>query len=49
MTIRTTTLPNHIRIVTDQLVGAESIALGVWVGVGQQLTQLKKWVSQFLN
>lgn len=34
MTIRTTTLPNHIRIVTDQLAGAESIALGVWVGVG---------------
>lgn len=34
MTISTTTLPNGIRIVTDRLAGAESIALGVWVGVG---------------
>lgn len=34
MTILTTTLPNGIRIVTDQLAGAESIALGIWVGVG---------------
>jgi predicted Zn-dependent peptidase len=34
MTILHTTLPNGIRIVTDRLAGAESIALGVWVGVG---------------
>jgi len=34
MTISSTTLPNGIRIVTDRLAGAESIALGVWVGVG---------------
>ena len=34
MTISTTTLPNGIRIVTDRLAGAESIALGIWVGVG---------------
>lgn len=34
MTIQTTTLPNGIRITTDSLAGAESIALGVWVGVG---------------
>lgn len=34
MSISSTTLPNGIRIVTDKLAGAESIALGVWVGVG---------------
>ncbi len=34
MSISCTTLPNGIRIVTDTLAGAESIALGVWVGVG---------------
>jgi len=34
MTILTTALPNGLRIVTDKLAGAESIALGVWVGVG---------------
>ena len=34
MSIQTSTLPNGIRIVTDQLAGAESIALGIWVGVG---------------
>lgn len=34
MSINTSTLPNGIRIVTDKLAGAESIALGVWVGVG---------------
>lgn len=34
MSILSTTLPNGIRVVTDKLAGAESIALGVWVGVG---------------
>jgi predicted Zn-dependent peptidase len=34
MSILSTTLPNGIRIVTDKLAGAESIALGIWVGVG---------------
>lgn len=34
MSIKTSSLPNGIRIVTDKLAGAESIALGVWVGVG---------------
>jgi predicted Zn-dependent peptidase len=34
MSIQTSSLPNGIRIVTDKLAGAESIALGVWVGVG---------------
>jgi len=34
MSISTSTLPNGIRIVTDRLAGAESIALGIWVGVG---------------
>lgn len=29
-----TTLPNGLRIVTDPIADAESIALGVWVGVG---------------
>lgn len=42
MTISTTTLPNGIRIVTDRLAGAESIALGVWVGVGTRHEDMSK-------
>ncbi len=32
--IRTTTLPNGLRIITDHVPSVDSIALGVWVGVG---------------
>ncbi|MFA7277072.1 MAG: pitrilysin family protein [Pseudobdellovibrionaceae bacterium] len=34
MSISTVTLPNGLRIVTDTMRDVESIALGVWVGVG---------------
>ena len=34
MTIKSTSLPNGIRIITDSLDGVESIGLGLWVGVG---------------
>ncbi|HOO50194.1 MAG TPA: pitrilysin family protein [Alphaproteobacteria bacterium] len=34
MSIRYTTLPNGLRIVTDNAPGIESLALGFWVGVG---------------
>ncbi len=42
MTISTSTLSNGIRIVTDRLAGAESIALGVWVGVGTRHEDLSQ-------
>lgn len=42
MSICTSTLSNGIRIVTDQLAGAESIALGVWVGVGTRHEDLSQ-------
>lgn len=42
MSILTSTLPNGIRIVTDRLAGAESIALGVWVGVGTRHEDLNQ-------
>ncbi|WP_207478051.1 M16 family metallopeptidase [Arenibaculum pallidiluteum] len=32
--IRTTVLPNGLRVVTDPMAGVESVSLGVWVGVG---------------
>lgn len=38
--IRTTTLPNGLRIVTDTMSDAESVALGVWVGVGTRHEEL---------
>lgn len=34
MTIRLTTLPNGLRVVTDSAPGIESLAIGFWVGVG---------------
>jgi len=34
MTIKITSLPNGLRIVTDTMPGAESAAIGAWVGVG---------------
>lgn len=42
MTIRTSLLPNGIRIVTDALADVESIALGVWVGVGTRHEDLSQ-------
>lgn len=42
MSIFTSVLPNGIRIVTDKLAGAESIALGVWVGVGTRHEELSQ-------
>ncbi len=42
MSICTSTLSNGIQIVTDQLAGAESIALGVWVGVGTRHEDLSQ-------
>ena len=33
-TLKITTLPNGLRIVTDHVPSVESVALGVWVGVG---------------
>ena len=38
--IRTTTLPNGLRIITDTMSDAESVALGVWVGVGTRHEEL---------
>ncbi|GAB2753091.1 pitrilysin family protein [Nocardioides salsibiostraticola] len=32
--VRRTTLPSGLRIVTEEMVGARSVAVGVWVGVG---------------
>lgn len=32
--VQVTTLPNGLRIVTDEVPSVESVALGVWVGVG---------------
>jgi predicted Zn-dependent peptidase len=34
MTIRTTTLENGLRVVSDPMATVESVSLGVWVGVG---------------
>lgn len=34
MSIKLTTLPNGVRLVTDRIEGVESLAVGVWVGVG---------------
>ncbi|MBM3597101.1 MAG: insulinase family protein [Alphaproteobacteria bacterium] len=34
MTVRTNTLSNGLRIVTDDMPGVETASLGVWVGVG---------------
>lgn len=42
MSISSTTLPNGLRIVTDRLDGAESIALGVWVGVGTRHEEMSQ-------
>lgn len=42
MTIRMTTLPNGLRIVTDSAHDIESIAVGVWVGVGTRHEDLSQ-------
>ena len=34
MTIQVTTLPSGLRVVTDSVSGVESVAVGVWAGVG---------------
>lgn len=34
MTIRTTTLPNGLRVITDDVKSVDSVALGVWADVG---------------
>jgi predicted Zn-dependent peptidase len=34
MSVRATTLPNGLRVVTDYMPHVESVSLGVWVGVG---------------
>ncbi len=34
MTVQISKLPNGLRIATDSMEGAESVAIGVWVGVG---------------
>ncbi|HEV7367787.1 pitrilysin family protein [Arenibaculum sp.] len=34
MTVRSTTLANGLRVVTDAMPGVETVSLGVWVGVG---------------
>ena len=34
MSIRSTTLENGLRIVSDPMPAVESVSLGVWVGVG---------------
>lgn len=34
MTIRSSTLANGLRVVTDAMTGVETVSLGVWVGVG---------------
>ncbi|MFP4098283.1 MAG: M16 family metallopeptidase [Alphaproteobacteria bacterium] len=33
-TVRLTTLPNGLRVITDRVTSVESVALGVWAGVG---------------
>ena len=38
--IKTTTLDNDIRIITDHVPSMESVALGVWVGVGTRNEEL---------
>ncbi len=42
MTIQLTTLPNGLRIVTDHASGMDSLALGVWVGVGTRHENLSE-------
>ncbi len=36
MTVRTTTLPNGLRVVTESMVDAQSVALSYWVNVGSR-------------
>jgi len=48
--IRITTLPNRIRIVTETQPKADSISLGVWVGVGSRYeTKAQSGISHFLE
>ena len=48
--IRITTLPNKIRIITETQPSADSISLGVWVGVGSRYeTKTQSGISHFLE
>ena len=50
MSIEMTTLPNGLRIVTDTMADAESIALGVWVGVGTRHEDLtENGIAHFIE
>lgn len=42
MTVRLSTLSNGLRIASDTMAGAESVVLGVWVGVG---TRHEPWTA----
>jgi len=42
MSVQITTLPNGLRIATDTMQGAESVMVGVWVGVG---TRHEAWAA----
>ena len=48
--IRITTLPNKIRVITEKQPDADSISLGVWVGVGSRYeTKAQSGISHFLE
>ena len=48
--IRITTLPNKIRVITETQPSADSISLGVWVGVGSRYeTKAQSGISHFLE
>ncbi len=47
---QTTTLPNGLRVVTSEMPGMESVALGLWVGVGGRYeTKPHSGVSHFIE
>lgn len=41
MSLKLTTLPNNLRIVTDHIDGMHSTALGIWIGVGTRNEDMK--------